>query len=414
MDPTTADFNAWLAEEGAKIGATVPPQPGNLLAMYGTGYVPADTAYEPTTADILTRAQARDAGFPGFLRRMSDAIPESGRHLDPRGADEGLLAYWKRAADALSVHDMAKGGLNTAANWLDGSRGTGQTAQPGEGYGFAVTGLEPSDVLAPTGGVVSGAAVGAKALNKPSLTDSARARYLEWKHPDDFPAISGGEGQFNSAKYLAEKDRMTHDNPHSIRNAAEPIATDPDAAVINNYARNVYKTHNDVLEVIEQLQKAPASAERDAALAKYRQMRFRTASLLDELDPPEFSPANERGTPRDRFRLLSDQSRASVPGTVVNAQEEYGQRNDGTAKGKGFLGELQRPDGGVSTEISVGVNIGGKEMEVPLLVPTLTQQEIRFLLENDPASGDIPESIMRKAYDHAVGRVGNGLSPFAD
>lgn len=33
MDPTTADFNAWLAEEGAKIGATVAPQgpPDNFL-----------------------------------------------------------------------------------------------------------------------------------------------------------------------------------------------------------------------------------------------------------------------------------------------------------------------------------------------------------------------------------------------
>jgi hypothetical protein len=163
-----------------------------------------------------------------------------------------------------------------------------------------------------------GALVGHSAsLAKPSIADSARARYLEWKHPDDFPAISGGEGQFNSAKYLAEKDRMTHDNPHSIRSAAEPIATDPSATVINQYARNLYGTHNDVLNRINDLLKQAPSPERDAALAQYRQMRFRTASLLDELDPPEFSPANERGTPRDRFRLLAEND--STAGNIINS-----------------------------------------------------------------------------------------------
>jgi hypothetical protein len=40
---------------------------------------------------------------------------------------------------------------------------------------------------------------------------------------------------------------------------------------------------------------------------------------------------------------------------------DYGNRPDGSAKGGGYFGELKRPDGGVSTEISVGVGIDGKE-----------------------------------------------------
>jgi GNAT superfamily N-acetyltransferase len=137
-----------------------------------------------STADILGQMNKPDT-FPDWLKRQADKIPESGRTLEPRGPDESLFSYWKRAADALSVHDMAKGGVNTVANWLGATKGTGQTATPGEGYGFAATGLTPADTLAPTGGIVSGAAVGTKALAKPSIADHAAARYLEWKHPDE-------------------------------------------------------------------------------------------------------------------------------------------------------------------------------------------------------------------------------------
>lgn len=87
MDPTTADFNAWLAEEGAKIGATVPPQPSNLLAMYGTGYVPADTAYEPTTADILAQAQ-RGTAIGNWLRSMAPEV----RQADDSSVASGNVA----------------------------------------------------------------------------------------------------------------------------------------------------------------------------------------------------------------------------------------------------------------------------------------------------------------------------------
>jgi hypothetical protein len=88
----------------------------------------------------------------------------------------------------------------------------------------------------------------------------------------------------------------------------------------------------------------------------------------------------------------------------------YGNRPDGTPKGKGFLGELKRPDGNVSTEISVGVNIGGKEMDIPTLVPTLTKAEVDSLLKGDAPS----DAIVRKAVDHAKKRIAEGKSVFAD
>jgi hypothetical protein len=92
-------------------------------------------------------------------------------------------------------------------------------------------------------------------------------------------------------------------------------------------------------------------------------------------------------------------------------------RPDGSQKGGGFFGLLKRPDGKVSTEISIGLDMGGKEINVPLLVPSLTPEELNYLLQTDVESKDflknIPPSIMEKAYIHAQERMKAGISPFA-
>lgn len=90
----------------------------------------------------------------------------------------------------------------------------------------------------------------------------------------------------------------------------------------------------------------------------------------------------------------------------------YGLRPDGTAKGKGYLGELKRPDGGVMTEYSVGVEIDGKEMDIPTLVPTLTKKEVETLLKLKVGKQP-PKSIVDKAYDHAMKRLAEGKDVFA-
>lgn len=86
----------------------------------------------------------------------------------------------------------------------------------------------------------------------------------------------------------------------------------------------------------------------------------------------------------------------------------YGKRPDGTFKGPGFLGELKRPDGNISTELSIGVEIKGKETEIPMIVPTLSQDQIEHLLNG----GEPTTSIIQKAIDHAKIRIDSGKSPF--
>lgn len=97
---------------------------------------------------------------------------------------------------------------------------------------------------------------------------------------------------------------------------------------------------------------------------------------------------------------------------------KYGRREDGSFKGDGWLGplEITMPDGskGVATEYSIGVDVDGKEMDIPSLVPTLTPQEIETM-RNDiiPNRKQVPDGIAKKAVDFARDRVGRGQSVWA-
>jgi hypothetical protein len=87
-------------------------------------------------------------------------------------------------------------------------------------------------------------------------------------------------------------------------------------------------------------------------------------------------------------------------------------REDGSVKGPGFLGSLYSPDGKtVMTEKSIGINIDGKNIDVPSLVPTLTKDEVEFIRNGgDPRAK--PE-IVQKAADYAKERVAQGKGVFA-
>jgi len=88
-------------------------------------------------------------------------------------------------------------------------------------------------------------------------------------------------------------------------------------------------------------------------------------------------------------------------------------RLDGTTKSaRGFLGPITNNiSGKTMTELSVG-SPGSPEGYYPLLVPTLTQDEIRTLQNLNIGTDPIPPSILRKAKAHADQRTAQGLSPF--
>lgn len=105
-------------------------------------------------------------------------------------------------------------------------------------------------------------------------------------------------------------------------------------------------------------------------------------------------------------RLMKERERGLAP---------YGYRPDGSPKGEGWLGKLPIPEtSDIATEYSVGVEINGKEIDIPTLVPTLTKQEVTEVL-NAAKEGRFPsEAVMKKAVEHAQKRLQEGQSPFKD
>ena len=115
--------------------------------------------------------------------------------------------------------------------------------------------------------------------------------------------------------------------------------------------------------------------------------------------------------------LLSDYVSAAKDSAKDKAVD-YGKREDGTNKGSGWLGEIKNPyanDGRFSTELSIGVNLGGKDVLIPLIVPTLTKDELDIVLKSDAGVKGyelVPESIVDKAVDFSINRIKDGKSPF--
>ena len=106
-------------------------------------------------------------------------------------------------------------------------------------------------------------------------------------------------------------------------------------------------------------------------------------------------------------------SRRKHPSTHNPHARSLGRREDGTEKGLGYLGPVKNPNGGVSTELSMGVHMDGKERLVPLMVPTLTPGELTELLRAK-GLGQVPRSVKQKAVDHARMRVMIGKPVFFD
>jgi hypothetical protein len=88
----------------------------------------------------------------------------------------------------------------------------------------------------------------------------------------------------------------------------------------------------------------------------------------------------------------------------------YGMRHGTIApKGKGYFGELKRPDGDSSTELSSEFEYNNQKVEYPLIVPTLSKAELNILLKGERPTDDI----LNKAESWAKSRIDKGMSPFA-
>jgi hypothetical protein len=88
-------------------------------------------------------------------------------------------------------------------------------------------------------------------------------------------------------------------------------------------------------------------------------------------------------------------------------------RPDGTAKGSGWLGPHKTESGSDVTEYSIGVKIDGQEMDIPTLVPGLSEEEVKQLLMAAEYDSFPNAVIVNKAIRHARKMMKEGKGVFA-
>ena len=100
-----------------------------------------------------------------------------------------------------------------------------------------------------------------------------------------------------------------------------------------------------------------------------------------------------------------------VPVTSNEGLAPFGVRHSGdSVKGKGWLGAIPNKQGDISTELSAEMQINGKTIEYPLLVPTLTKEEVDYLVSGEPPTQELYD----KAESWALSRIKKGKSPFIE
>lgn len=126
----------------------------------------------------------------------------------------------------------------------------------------------------------------------------------------------------------------------------------------------------------------------------------------------------EPGLPHQRKEGIVGEltQRTNVPPERI---QSYGKRTDGTPKGLGYFGEIPNGDNpeNYSTELSIEANFGGKNVLLPLIVPTLTHSELTLITNRqasaDPKNKAAVDQIYEKAMNFAAERMKAGKSPYA-
>jgi hypothetical protein len=191
------------------------------------------------------------------------------------------------------------------------------------------------------------------------------------------------------------------ESPYSHDFTGKAISQFPE--MINTEAL-FYRTLNPIKrELLSRENKKPYTKEslRNAALAAIAKRKNNVSQFIDNQFTDDYYTYLDE---------LSKKNEYKKGGPVKKAEgglAPYGIRHSGEgAKGKGYFGLLPNGDGGYSTELSAETDGSG---EYPLLVPTLTREEINYLL----AGGKPTDSMYEKAERYALERKIVGKSPFA-
>lgn len=227
-----------------------------------------------------------------------------------------------------------------------------------------------------------------KTLGKQNLSDEDYIRRM----------VGGGEP--GRQLYKTVQDERQKIETTRLTGSGETVTTEerktPTGQLENVSIKTVAPTH-------EQSQRMAEDDNYERGTYEYTKRQNGKGVLTDQQFRSLLLKSGQKG--RDLLELIHKET----PTFKTTSEETpYGLRNDGTPKEKGFLGPIKTKDGRIMTELSIGVNMGDGETEIPTLVPTLSPEQIKSLSEGKSPN----DEIVKIAVEHAQKRIKEGKSPF--
>lgn len=379
----------------------------------------ASSAFAQGMKDTQVRKAFKDELIlRGFEMAPDDMNPEDAQK---QGYQKTSYGFLRKKAPEGTVEYLGRGGLGTGApaGIATKTRGqvTGFTPTPEdrvwltgpEGNKFQVPRSEAREMLGqPSGKYVRGQITETEAQRK------RKAELVKTKREHEM-GLAQVKADQTFKKQIAKEERALKTQIAKEQRKAKRDAVEiAKSGNLNWTDKEQYKSAVKQVAILQETIYSSMTQPEDKAAAKAELAEIQTLMKTIEekaagVEPPEIEEPPVPGAqkaPDGNWYILQENGKYAL--VEPKAKGNDGLRADGTEKGRGFLGELKRPDGQVSTELSIGVNIDGQEMEIPTLIPTLSKNEVSYLL-----SGKEPtEQIVKKAVAHVRKRLAQGKSPF--
>ncbi len=347
----------------------------------------------------LINAERMKAMLPGLKANLDEAVrlyEEAGRAAEFAGVDSsGFKSIAERnaedaskasAAEKLRIAEVAKAKIEAEKSVLSAQESTLETR-------LAIIDREKKIELAKLGEKLSEKKVtqGQYDAEVAALEITTQGK-VEAAHVETGRKVAEARRKLTNEIELAGLTEIDKERAKLAQEYQDRLKATQDKALVDEW----YAAKSKALD---------EKQAKDAAESWDKYLKVKRSLTASSLTGEEEAIEKIRNKYLEAYKALEEAAKK-----FAKTQKDYGLREDGTSKGPGWLGELLRPDGGISTEISIGVEINGKETLIPSLVPTLTQQEIESLLLDQLPSREIID----KAIEHAYARLAEGKSPFKE
>ena len=374
----------------------------------------------------------------------------AGAFADPYGGADLTGNYPEFPARDVSVEEMLRG--PRAPSFL-------QNLREGNFGSAALQGIGAIPVLGGMSKVLRGASRAGRTPPDPRMLRAAEQGFdtsTVYYHATDklqdgeefkefIPSVKGklGPGVYaakrpeDTERYIRNQYQTGTDGPMFDESSRIlPIFVRGKMGSIEDYGRASDQAKELLKKEFDEIDAAPKNNEFDQLMANRKKLAmqkekaqeilsgegFSGFELLDQVvifDPKNIRSVNAKFADDPDSPPLLRSEGGIVEDVDIFGADQGMYRADGAKKSaRGFIGPIRNLiTGGTMTEFSTDMEYDGRKIQIPTMVPTLSQEEIGYMQRMEPGKGwdmsnPLVLTIINKARAHARKRLDEGKNPF--